>query len=166
MFAAPSGRKRTTPPCRKPGCCAMATSRAEARPPVRCPPRWPCLQRKRSPHPIRDNAERLPQFVGCPPARLLWTAYCLKLADPSLRIVVLEARFAGFGASGRNGGWSVTARARGNLSHCAGWVCAECIWPTRLPTGTKLEVGPARLRSPSSRTRLPDDRISRLRRAP
>jgi glycine/D-amino acid oxidase-like deaminating enzyme len=35
----------------------------------------------------------------------LWTAYYLKRADPSLRVVVLEARFAGFGASGRNGGW-------------------------------------------------------------
>jgi glycine/D-amino acid oxidase-like deaminating enzyme len=35
----------------------------------------------------------------------LWTAYYLKRADPSLRIVMLEARFAGFGASGRNGGW-------------------------------------------------------------
>lgn len=35
----------------------------------------------------------------------LWTAYYLKRADPGLRIVVLEARFAGFGASGRNGGW-------------------------------------------------------------
>ncbi|WP_319452695.1 MULTISPECIES: FAD-dependent oxidoreductase [unclassified Mycobacterium] len=35
----------------------------------------------------------------------LWTAYYLKKADPELRIVVLEARFAGFGASGRNGGW-------------------------------------------------------------
>ncbi|CAN5183968.1 hypothetical protein BH09ACT8_BH09ACT8_11450 [soil metagenome] len=35
----------------------------------------------------------------------LWTAYYLKQADPSLRIVLLEARFAGFGASGRNGGW-------------------------------------------------------------
>ncbi|WP_422743829.1 NAD(P)/FAD-dependent oxidoreductase [Mycobacterium sp. WMMD1722] len=35
----------------------------------------------------------------------LWTAYYLKRADPSLRIVVLESRFAGFGASGRNGGW-------------------------------------------------------------
>ena len=35
----------------------------------------------------------------------LWTAYYLKSADPSLRIAVLEARFAGFGASGRNGGW-------------------------------------------------------------
>ncbi|MEV0796401.1 FAD-binding oxidoreductase [Kribbella sp. NPDC050281] len=35
----------------------------------------------------------------------LWTAYYLAKADPSLRIVVLEARTAGFGASGRNGGW-------------------------------------------------------------
>ena len=35
----------------------------------------------------------------------LWTAYYLNRADPSLRIVVLEARFAGVGASGRNGGW-------------------------------------------------------------
>lgn len=35
----------------------------------------------------------------------LWSAYYLKKADPSLRVVVLEARFAGFGASGRNGGW-------------------------------------------------------------
>ena len=35
----------------------------------------------------------------------LWTASYLKQADPSLRITVLESRFAGFGASGRNGGW-------------------------------------------------------------
>ena len=35
----------------------------------------------------------------------LWTAYYLSLADPTLRIVVLEAEVAGFGASGRNGGW-------------------------------------------------------------
>ncbi|WP_432831550.1 NAD(P)/FAD-dependent oxidoreductase [Dactylosporangium sp. CA-092794] len=35
----------------------------------------------------------------------LWTAYYLARADPSLRVTVLEARTAGFGASGRNGGW-------------------------------------------------------------
>jgi len=35
----------------------------------------------------------------------LWTAYYLKKADPSLNIVVVEREFAGFGASGRNGGW-------------------------------------------------------------
>jgi glycine/D-amino acid oxidase-like deaminating enzyme len=35
----------------------------------------------------------------------LWTAYYLARRDPELRIVVLERDFAGFGASGRNGGW-------------------------------------------------------------
>ncbi|NUW37772.1 FAD-dependent oxidoreductase [Nonomuraea sp. SMC257] len=35
----------------------------------------------------------------------LWTAYYLKKADPGLRVAVLEKEFAGFGASGRNGGW-------------------------------------------------------------
>ncbi len=35
----------------------------------------------------------------------LWTAYSLVAADPGLDVVVLEAEFAGFGASGRNGGW-------------------------------------------------------------
>ncbi len=35
----------------------------------------------------------------------LWTAYHLVRRDPSLRIVVLEREVAGFGASGRNGGW-------------------------------------------------------------
>lgn len=35
----------------------------------------------------------------------LWAAYYLKRAQPDLRVVVLEQRFAGFGASGRNGGW-------------------------------------------------------------
>jgi glycine/D-amino acid oxidase-like deaminating enzyme len=36
----------------------------------------------------------------------LWTAYYLAERDPTLRIVVLEKEVAGFGASGRNGGWS------------------------------------------------------------
>ena len=35
----------------------------------------------------------------------LWTAYSLARSDPTLRIVVVEAEVAGFGASGRNGGW-------------------------------------------------------------
>jgi glycine/D-amino acid oxidase-like deaminating enzyme len=35
----------------------------------------------------------------------LWTAYYLSRLDPSLRVVVLEREVAGFGASGRNGGW-------------------------------------------------------------
>ncbi|MDF0600758.1 FAD-binding oxidoreductase [Psychromarinibacter sp. C21-152] len=35
----------------------------------------------------------------------LWTAYYLKQADQSLDVLVVEKDFAGFGASGRNGGW-------------------------------------------------------------
>ncbi len=35
----------------------------------------------------------------------LWTAHYLAEADPALRIAVLEAEVAGYGASGRNGGW-------------------------------------------------------------
>lgn len=35
----------------------------------------------------------------------LWTAYYLKEAEPGLSIAVVEKEFAGFGASGRNGGW-------------------------------------------------------------
>ncbi|WP_412460671.1 NAD(P)/FAD-dependent oxidoreductase [Pseudomonas sp. SC11] len=35
----------------------------------------------------------------------LWTAYYLKRQAPHLRIAILEAHTAGFGASGRNGGW-------------------------------------------------------------
>ena len=36
----------------------------------------------------------------------LWTAYYLAKADPSIRILVIERDFCGFGASGRNGGWA------------------------------------------------------------
>ncbi|SDY74504.1 Glycine/D-amino acid oxidase [Asanoa ishikariensis] len=53
----------------------------------------------------------LPGSVSCDVAIVgagftgLWTAYYLSLLDPSLRVVVLESAYAGFGASGRNGGW-------------------------------------------------------------
>ncbi|MCP1478551.1 glycine/D-amino acid oxidase-like deaminating enzyme [Pseudomonas chlororaphis] len=35
----------------------------------------------------------------------LWTAYYLKRLAPTLNIAIVEAQTAGFGASGRNGGW-------------------------------------------------------------
>ena len=35
----------------------------------------------------------------------LWTAYYLLLQQPALRVAVVEKEIAGFGASGRNGGW-------------------------------------------------------------
>jgi glycine/D-amino acid oxidase-like deaminating enzyme len=37
----------------------------------------------------------------------LWTAYYLKALEPGIRVAVVEAEIAGFGASGRNGGWCV-----------------------------------------------------------
>jgi glycine/D-amino acid oxidase-like deaminating enzyme len=53
----------------------------------------------------------------------LWTAYYLKLADPSLRVTVVEAEVAGFGAAGRNGGF-VSAGIAGSGARYArrsGW---------------------------------------------
>ncbi|HEY4866136.1 MAG TPA: FAD-dependent oxidoreductase [Candidatus Dormibacteraeota bacterium] len=37
----------------------------------------------------------------------LWTAYYLLRRDPGLKVIVLEREIAGFGASGRNGGWCI-----------------------------------------------------------
>ena len=48
----------------------------------------------------------------------LWTAYYLKGLSPGSRVVVLEAAFAGYGASGRNGGW-VTAELPGSRDRYA-----------------------------------------------
>ncbi len=50
-------------------------------------------------------------FVG------LWTAYSLARADPTIRIAVVEAEVAGFGAAGRNAGF-VSAGVGGNAPVC------------------------------------------------
>lgn len=41
----------------------------------------------------------------------LWTAYYLTQLDPGLRVAIVEAEIAGFGASGRNGGWCLGSLA-------------------------------------------------------
>ena len=53
----------------------------------------------------------------------LWTAYSLAKADPQLRIAVLEREIAGFGASGRNGGWcsALFPRSPGSLERRHGF---------------------------------------------
>ena len=59
----------------------------------------------------------------------LWSAYYLKRAQPDLRVVVLEAEFAGYGASGRNGGW-LRAEPPGQLRRYAkthGWLAAVAL---------------------------------------
>lgn len=43
----------------------------------------------------------------------LWTAYYLAKAKPDLKIRVLEEHFAGYGASGRNGGWLTNSMTGG-----------------------------------------------------
>lgn len=48
----------------------------------------------------------------------LWTAYYLAEARPELEIVIIEKEFAGFGASGRNGGW-MSAKPAGMFRHYA-----------------------------------------------
>src|SRR2546430_2844016 len=54
--------------------------------------------------PLRGPAEVDVAIVGAGYTGL-WTAYYLKRAQPSLRVTLLERERAGFGASGRNGGW-------------------------------------------------------------
>jgi glycine/D-amino acid oxidase-like deaminating enzyme len=52
----------------------------------------------------------------------LWTAYYLSCAEPGLRIAVCEREIAGFGASGRNGGWcsALFPASLGKLARMAG----------------------------------------------
>src|SRR6266508_1129714 len=63
------------------------------------------------PEPLTPRAS-LPVDASCDVAIVgagftgLWTAYYLKRLQPDLRVVVLEREIAGFGPSGRNGGWA------------------------------------------------------------
>jgi len=50
----------------------------------------------------------------------LWAAWYLAAADPTLRILIVEREFAGFGASGRNGGWLTGGFAWSHARYGAG----------------------------------------------
>jgi glycine/D-amino acid oxidase-like deaminating enzyme len=71
----------------------------------------------------------------------LWTAYALISADPSLRIAVLEREIAGFGASGRNGGWcsALFPRSAASLERTHGRHAAMAM--RRAMLDTVAEVG-------------------------
>jgi glycine/D-amino acid oxidase-like deaminating enzyme len=72
----------------------------------------------------------------------LWTAYELLRADPSLAVVVLEREVAGFGASGRNGGWVLGEVSTGSRQReAAGDVAIEAL--ERAARETVDEVGAA-----------------------
>jgi glycine/D-amino acid oxidase-like deaminating enzyme len=71
----------------------------------------------------------------------LWTAYYLLRASPGLRVVVLEKEIAGFGASGRNGGWcsALFPRETGSLEKAHGLTAALAM--RRAMIATVDEVG-------------------------
>jgi glycine/D-amino acid oxidase-like deaminating enzyme len=73
----------------------------------------------------------------------LWTAWYLLERNPALRIVVLEKEIAGFGASGRNGGWcsALFPRSAGSLERAHGREAAIAM--RRAMVGTVDEVGRA-----------------------
>jgi glycine/D-amino acid oxidase-like deaminating enzyme len=72
----------------------------------------------------------------------LWTAYELLRADPSLSVVVLEREVAGFGASGRNGGWVLGEVSTGSRQREAAGEAAVAALE-RAIQGTVDEVGAA-----------------------
>jgi len=71
----------------------------------------------------------------------LWTAYYLATAQPGLRVAVCEAEIAGFGASGRNGGWcsALFPASLGKLTRMAGRDAAIAMY--RAMQATVDEVG-------------------------
>jgi glycine/D-amino acid oxidase-like deaminating enzyme len=73
----------------------------------------------------------------------LWTAYYLAKAAPGKRIVVLDAEYCGFGASGRNGGWAsgLFPVSEAKLARRHGWDAAVAMH--RALGGAVDEVGRA-----------------------
>ena len=71
----------------------------------------------------------------------MWTAYYLSQADPGLKIVICEREIAGFGASGRNGGWcsALFPASLGKLERMAGADAATAMY--RAMQATVDEVG-------------------------
>lgn len=57
----------------------------------------------------------------------LWTAHYLKRLRPELRVALVEAEVAGFGASGRNGGWCIGLLA-GIEGHLARYTRDDLRW--------------------------------------
>ena len=76
----------------------------------------------------------------------LWTAWYLLERDPALRIVVLEKEIAGFGASGRNGGWcsALFPRSTASLERAHGRPAALAMRRAMIDTIAEVERSPRR----------------------
>jgi glycine/D-amino acid oxidase-like deaminating enzyme len=70
----------------------------------------------------------------------LWTAHYLKQAAPDLDILIVEKDFAGFGASGRNGGWLTGGFAWNHERYAAGSSVAAVRALVHAMNGTVDEV--------------------------
>jgi len=73
----------------------------------------------------------------------LWTAWYLRRADPTLRVTVLESDVAGFGASGRNGGWCSALLPMGLDAVAAAHGLPAALAQHRAMVDTVAEVGRA-----------------------
>ena len=80
---------------------------------TRCPARWPPPTRCRETS-TSTSPSPAPGSPACGPPTT-WPA-----PSPALRIAVCEAKIAGFGASGRNGGWC-SALFPASLAKLTGW---------------------------------------------
>lgn len=70
----------------------------------------------------------------------LWSALSLKAADPALDILIVEAEFAGFGASGRNGGWLTGGFAWSHARYAASGSAAAVRAMVSAMNGTVAEI--------------------------
>lgn len=73
----------------------------------------------------------------------LWTAWYLLQREPGLKVVVLEKQIAGFGASGRNGGWSSALFPRSTASLVRAHGSEAALGLRRAMVATVDEVGRA-----------------------
>lgn len=71
----------------------------------------------------------------------LWAAYYLRERDPELRITVIEKEIAGFGASGRNGGWCSALFPRSTASLAKKHGLEQALAMRRAMVDTVGEVG-------------------------
>ena len=60
-----------------------------------------------APRPALDSERQVDVAIVGAGYTGLWTAYYLKALEPGIRVAIAESEIAGFGASGRNGGWCV-----------------------------------------------------------
>ena len=73
----------------------------------------------------------------------LWTAWYLLQREPGLKVVVLEKQIAGFGASGRNGGWCSALFPRSTASLVRAHGLDAALGLRRAMVATVDEVGRA-----------------------